>query len=363
MPKKPKIAFIIPSLRAGGAERIMSFIASNLDTNKFAPHLIVIGHKNDIAYSIENIPVTFLEKNRVKIAIPSIISLIHKTQPDVVVSAIAHLNSAMALISILFPKVKFVARETIVRSAMLEITNSSKKSSWISKLTSKIQAKNLDAVICQSLDMQNDLINNFGYHKEKLFVINNPITNDFTPKHSQIKNREPQLITVGRLTKQKGYKRILKILKNYDGIFHYTIIGKGDEEESILSYIKNENLSDKITHIPFTKDVKSYLEKSDLYLQGSYVEGFPNALLESCSVGTPVLVFNALGGINEIVIEGKNGFIAADENDFTKKLKIALERKWDIEEVSKSVTERYSSNIILRKYEDFFLTLLAEKNN
>lgn len=361
MPEKSQIAFIIPSLRAGGAERIMSFIASNLDTNKFAPHLIIIGHKNDNAYSIENIPVTFLEKNRVKIAIPSIISLINKTQPDVVVSAIAHLNSAMALISILFPKVKFVARETIVRSAMLEITNSSEKPSWISKLTSKIQARNLDAVICQSLDMQNDLINNFGYHKEKLFVINNPITNDFTPKHSQIKNREPQLITVGRLTKQKGYKRILKILKNYDGSFHYTIIGKGDEEESILSYIKNENLSDKITHIPFTKDVKSYLEKSDLYLQGSYVEGFPNALLESCSVGTPVLVFKALGGINEIVIEGKNGFIAADENDFTKKLKIALERKWDIEEVSKSVTERYSSNIILRKYEDFFLTLLAKK--
>ncbi|WP_289039731.1 glycosyltransferase [uncultured Zobellia sp.] len=359
MPDKSKITFIIPSLRAGGAERIMSFIASNLDSNRFTPHLIITGHKKDVSYKIENIPVTFLEKSRVKVAIPSIISLLHRTKPDIVVSAIAHLNWAMALISILFPKIKFVARETIVKSAMLQITSSSKKMDWKSKLTSKIQARNLDAVICQSQDMRNDLINNFDYPPNKLIVINNPITNTFSPKKFQQKNKETQFITVGRLTKQKGYIRVLRILKDFKMDFHYTIIGKGEEEKAILQYIENENLKDKITHIPFTKDVKSYLGKSDLYLQGSYVEGFPNALLESCSVGTPVLVFDAPGGINEIVIEGVNGFIASDKNDFSKKLKIALDREWNIKEISKSVSERYSAAIILRKYEDFFLTLLS----
>ena len=44
-----------------------------------------------------------------------------------------------------------------------------------------------------------------------------------------------------------------------------------------------------------------YLSDSDFFIQGSYVEGFPNSVLESCSVGTPVIAFNCPGGTKEII--------------------------------------------------------------
>jgi hypothetical protein len=65
MEKKIKILFILPSLRAGGAERVVSFIAQNLNTTKFSPVLLIIGYEKDAAFSIEDIETHFLNKSRV----------------------------------------------------------------------------------------------------------------------------------------------------------------------------------------------------------------------------------------------------------------------------------------------------------
>ena len=182
-----------------------------------------------------------------------------------------------------------------------------------------------------------------------------PITRYIKKKKND--NTVIQFITIGRLVEQKGHLRILKALSQYRSAFHYTIIGDGNQKENILSWIKENGLEDQITHIPFTKDVQSYLNTSDLYLQGSYVEGFPNALLEACAVGTPALVFDAPGGINEIIIEGINGYIAKDEEDFLKKIKLCEEKDWSPVAINNSIVNRYSEEIILDKYESFFTEL------
>ena len=64
MVKRKKIFFIIPSLRAGGAERIMSFIAQHLDCSKFEVKLIVLGFEKDSVYLLKNIDLVYFNKNR-----------------------------------------------------------------------------------------------------------------------------------------------------------------------------------------------------------------------------------------------------------------------------------------------------------
>ncbi len=357
MSKPIKIIFIIPSLRAGGAERVMSFLAENINQEKFESRLLVVGSEKDKSYSIKDIPVVFFEKDRVRDGIFSIFKYLLSFKPDIVISAMAHVNNAMALLSVFFPKTKFVGRETIVRTGVLNYSKTQYRPGILPKLMQRIQKLKLDAIICQSNDMKKDLLQNFDYPKEKLFVLNNPVTHTFGLGNRAITGVIKQYITVGRLVKQKGYLRILKALAKLDIPFHYTIIGSGDEKDIIFDYIESKNLGDNVTHVPFTDNVQRYLAKSDLYLQGSYVEGFPNALLESCAVGTPVLAFDALGGINEIVQEGINGYVAKDESDFLEKLKIASHKTWDATAVNHSVISRYSEKIILQKYEDFFLSL------
>src|SRR5690606_13086132 len=110
-----------------------------------------------------------------------------------------------------------------------------------------------------------------------------------------------KLITVARLSKEKGIPRILKILSKLTIPFHYTLIGMGHEKDSIFYLIEKYALSNKITHISFTKNVSKHMKNNDFFLQGSYFEGFPNCLIESCVVGTPVIAFNVPGGTKEII--------------------------------------------------------------
>ena len=211
--------------------------------------------------------------------------------------------------------------------------------------------------------MKDDLITNYGFKQEKLIVINNPVTSDFEAKTEVHNFKSKELInfiTVGRLAKPKGHKRILNSLAKLKFPFHYTIIGSGPEEENIKKLITKLNLDKKITFIPFTKEIPSYLASSDIYLQGSYVEGFPNALLESCAIGTPVVVFEAPGGINEIVENGINGYIAKTEDEyFNSILKMIDIGLWNPKIISNSVLKKYNEKEILKNYEAFFRELIA----
>ena len=127
-----------------------------------------------------------------------------------------------------------------------------------------------------------------------------------------------------------------------------------------MRLIKDLGLSSKVTHISFSGHIAKHLSNSHIYLQGSYVEGFPNALLESCSVGTPVVVFKALGGINEIVENGVNGFIVNNEEEFINKIEYIYNSfdEWIPRRVSKSVHEKYNSTKIMKDYEKLFLEKL-----
>ena len=61
--KKVKIVFVLPTLHAGGAERVMSFLSENIDQTKFTSSLVVVGYEKNSKYEIKNIPVYFLNKN------------------------------------------------------------------------------------------------------------------------------------------------------------------------------------------------------------------------------------------------------------------------------------------------------------
>lgn len=356
MTEKKNILFVIPSLVAGGAERIISFVAQNIDTDKFNSTLLVIGKEEETSYDVSNVETIYLEKERVMQGILPMFSFIRTRKPHIVVTAIGHLNTAAGLIAPFFPKTKFVAREVNVLSVVKQYK---KKGNPILRPLSKMSYKFIDVFICQSKDMRKDFLERSTIPEHKVKLINNPITDGF-----ELRERKPsndgilRCITVGSLKKQKGHLRILKALAKCKIPFTYTIVGNGSEFESVMQCINENGLQDKVTHVPFTKEVASYLAEHDLFLQGSFVEGFPNCLLESCSVGTPVLAFEAPGGLNEIIEEGVNGFVAKDEDEFITLFQKCSAFPWEPKKVNQAVTSKFSKEIILKKYENLFLEVL-----
>ncbi len=351
---KINITFVLPNLLPGGAERVFSYIAQQINSDKFNSNLLIIGYSKDASYDVKNIGLIFLEKARVLDGVPALFNYIRKNKPDILVSAIGHLNTVTAYMSLFFPKTKFISREVTVLSLDTAFFKT-KKFDPLSFIDNK-RFNFFDKIICQSQDMLDDIKTNYCINVNKMTVINNPITDSFILKRQQTKNSPVQYITVGRLSKEKGYERIIKLLSKIDFPFHYTIIGNGIEKDHIFSLIEHYGLTDKITHIEFTKDVSKHLSKSDFFLQGSYFEGFPNCLIESCAVGTPVIAYNVPGGTKEIIEDGVNGYLVENEEAYLEKLRES--RQWNPIKVRESIYRKFNKDLILQQYEDLFINIL-----
>tara|TARA_R110000868_G_scaffold193351_1_gene438226 strand:- start:21869 stop:22942 length:1074 start_codon:yes stop_codon:yes gene_type:complete len=353
---KPKILFVLPSLRPGGAERVISFVSQNLNSDIFEITLLIISNKTEDSYVIgDHVQTIFLNKSRVLKSIPSLFKGISELKPDIVVSCISHLNVVMAILSLFFPKSKFIAREATVSGKR---KNSKSIRSKLFTSLSRFAYPKFDKIICQSTDMKIDLLENYDIPEDKVTVINNPITNsqDANSTKATINyNNVIKYITVGRLVNIKGYLRLLQVLSKITFDYNYTIIGDGPMKDEIFEAIKDYGMSEKVIHIPYTTSVSQYLIESDFFLQGSYIEGFPNAALESCTVGTPVIAFNAPGGTKEIIINGINGYMVEDENEFLEKL--CENRQWDINQIKNLVNQKFGKKTIINQYTDLFLTI------
>ena len=70
---------------------------------------------------------------------------------------------------------------------------------------------------------------------------------------------------------------------------------------------KTLGLIKKVRFYGFRKKISSILSKSDLYINSSLFEGFPNSVVEAADSGVPIISSQSHGGINEILSYGKYG--------------------------------------------------------
>ena len=270
-------------------------------------------------------------------------------------TSIAHLTMVTVFQSYFFRSTKFVSREANIKKVSQQYHN--EMPSFLGKILSKRSYKLLDLIVCQSKDMATELVELHPISKQKITIVNNPITKVFSSDINASFPATPNYVTVGRLHEVKGHCRILRALSELDHEFTYTIIGKGNFKSVIVDKAKELNLMDKIIWIDFTNEVQKYLIDSSVFIQGSYAEGFPNALLESCAVGTPVIAYNCLGGTSEIVEENINGFLINSENELKNKLLDLKSNPMERAQVISSVMKKFSPEQIVSQYEKAFTNL------
>jgi glycosyltransferase involved in cell wall biosynthesis len=353
---RKKILLIVPTLKAGGAERITAFLAQHLNPTLFEVKLIVIGFEKDAVYDLQNIDVAFLNKSRYFKAIPLLLQIIRKVKPHIVFSSAGHINSTLGGVSFLFSNVKFIVRETNIVSVVNGFPQ--EKNRFLFFLMQQLYPF-LDAIICQSHDMKTDLVQELAINPSKITVINNPIIDKIQIVKTKNESETIRFITIGRMSWIKGHLRLLKVLSQLKYDFQYTIIGTGLEKESqiVQDEVKRLNLSEKVHFIPFTSDVLGEIQQHNFFLQGSYAEGFPNVLLESCSVGIPALAFEAPGGTKEIIQNGINGYLVKNEEEMLSILNnLELIQKIKTEDVIQSVAQKFDKSSILNQYETLFLS-------
>jgi len=107
-------------------------------------------------------------------------------------------------------------------------------------------------------------------------------------------------------------------LEVYESISNCSLffIGEGEDFEKINEYILYNELKTKVVLIgkKSSGDVAAYLNAADLFIMGSFKEGWSTSLIEAIACGVPACVTN-FSSAKEIILEGVNGFVIEEHNE------------------------------------------------
>ena len=129
--------------------------------------------------------------------------------------------------------------------------------------------------------------NNLGL---KTTVIYNPLTLEPGPR-CDIKSKT--FLAVGRMSPlHKGFDILIKafaLFAEQNKEWRLNIVGDGPEKESLQELIDDNDLSDRITIYPFTKDIQRYYSTASVFVLSSRWEGFPLVIMEALAHGLPII--------------------------------------------------------------------------
>jgi len=144
------------------------------------------------------------------------------------------------------------------------------------------------------------------------------------------RDASPILGSIGSFEHRKGHPVLFdaldELVKSSLPNAHLMMVGDGPDESMLKERVHTLRLERNITFFPFTDEPNFVFERLDMtVLPSLYKEGLPNVLLESLSMGVPVISSN-IGGVPEIVVDGKTGYMV--EPGDSSALADAIKRIW-----------------------------------
>lgn len=148
------------------------------------------------------------------------------------------------------------------------------------------------------------------YKTDNVICIPNPITATTTGRVDVAHNRT--IISIGRLTFQKGYDLLLHIWKLTNARkngWKLIIVGDGEKRMELEQEIDYLNIGDTVELLNPTKNVEFIYQQAAFFIMSSRFEGLPLVLIEAVSMGLPIISFDCETGPREVVDNGRNGFL------------------------------------------------------
>jgi len=226
-------------------------------------------------------------------------------------------------------------------------------------------AKKLDYLVLVSMDLLEFYKRKMSNYKCMCIYIPNCIES-IPQKLSKL--NEKRLISVGRLSPEKGYLDLLKVYKQLRNDYPnwvLDIIGDGKERDNLERYIKNNNLEKCVTLHGFQgkEYIDKLMNKSSIYLMTSFTESFGIVLIEAMSHGLPCIAFSSAEGAREIINSGENGYLIKNRNYemMIKKISDLIENPEERKKIGKNARKsikKYTSDVVGEEW----LTLIEESD-
>ena len=175
----------------------------------------------------------------------------------------------------------------------------------------KKQYKKYDKILAICDTMRDEFVEILGMDKNKVELVYNPI--DLEAIRKKAKNidkkyenylKQDYFLQVSRLTEQKQPEHLVDIyykLKQQGIKEKLYFIGNGEKIELIKQKIREYNLENDVVLLGQIENPYPFFKNAKLFVHTAKYEGLPTVLLESLTLGTPVVAYDCPTGPKDIL--------------------------------------------------------------
>mgnify|MGYP000901264102 CR=1 FL=1 len=314
---KQSIALFLPSLRGGGAERVMINLARGFSEQGLEVDLVLAKAEGPYLSQVPpEVRVIDLDSSRVLTSLPGLVRYLRCERPRTLLSTLDHAN----IVAIWARKLARVPNRLVVRVASNLSESASNAPSLRGRLMPRLVQKFYplaDTVVAVSQGVANDLTSTAGLQRERIQVIYNPVvTADLFEKAREslehpwfVPGEPPVILSVGRLTKAKDHPTLIRAFARIrrEHSARLMILGEGEDRPNLEALIRELDLEEDVSLPGFVDNPFQYMKRASVFVLSSRWEGLPNTLIQAMAVGTPVVSTDCPSGPAEILEGGQWG--------------------------------------------------------
>lgn len=304
--QRRRIAFVINSLGAGGAERVMANILQSASEEEWDVHLILLDREEQRRAVPDFVTIHRLDcRMKLLPSISALQRLLANIAPDIVVSFLVRANVASVIVAQRLGIPVVISERSHLTTHLAGRYRGPKR--WAAGLAPKLVYRRASLAIACSDGVRSDLIASFGMKPAQVETIHNPFDLDAIDRAA----RQPAeialparfMISVGRLVEAKGFADLIEAYALAKPEIPLCIIGDGPDRSLLESRAAELGLQDRIFLPGYMKNPFAILARAEFYVSASHCEGFPNALAEAMAVGLPSISTDCPSGPAEILAE------------------------------------------------------------
>lgn len=319
----PRIAFFIPSLSGGGAERVFVLLSRALSERGWPVDLLLAQASGPYLDDIgDRVRLISFGTPGTLAAAPALTRYLSAERPAVICSALptAHIAASIAVNA--RQLWGHVARRDANRRmtdktrhviTIHELPSRRRKESttireWVVAWALGIVSRRADHVVAVSHAVAADVKTELGVAPNRLQAIYNPIEVDailasHPPKpHSWLAADGPAtIVSAGRFVRQKNMGALVDALVYTKTACRLILLGEGPDRARVQEKARMLGLEDRVDCPGFVRNPYDYIAHADVFALASRWEAFGNVVVEALAAGTPVVCTDAEGGMTEIL--------------------------------------------------------------
>lgn len=310
----PRVAFLLPGLSAGGAERVVSILANRLAAIGWRITVVTLANADAPSYYAFDPAVSLCRlglppKVRGPVAkswavLARIVRLrraFRQIEPDTVVSFLTRTN-VLALMALTGTGVPVIVSERNNPELQMVGPIWSWFRGWFYP-----RAFGLVTITQGAMDWYPRST------RQRQWVIANPVEPPAPVAHQRSTTKT--MTAVGRLVPQKGFDRLLeawaRIATGYPD-WKLVIWGEGPERQALEAQCVRLGIVQSVSLPGVTQRPGAWVEQSDVFVLPSRYEGWGNVLAEAMAAGLPSISFDCRWGPAVLIESGVNGLLVPD---------------------------------------------------